>query len=304
MTTPSPTPSPASHPPSVTKGLLVYAGYLAVFFTTWAINGADYNRIGANAETTRLWYAFPTLFGCAFLAVALSVLGWWRAALFDTTKSGPRWVWLLPVAMGGIIVNNFIGLPFDRLSGELLLWSSLGAIGVGFGEEMITRGALIVGLRSRFGEAHVSLISSLLFSALHIPDVLFGLPFAMPIQVLLTFIMAGGFYAIRRLVRHAALADGATRALGQFAVPERRRGPWALARSRSASLSSRDCLRDRGPAATTPRRVQAGVTPSRARPAPCSTVRPLNRRSVPPLSALPSRPSRTPAHSPAHSAAC
>ena len=200
MTTPPSTPSPAKHPPSVMKGLLVYAGYLAVFFTTWTINGVDYNRIGENAETTRLWYAFPTLFGCAFLAVALSVLGWWRPALFDATKSGPRWVWLLPVAMGGIIVHNFIGLPFDRLSGELLLWSSLGAIGVGFGEEMITRGALIVGLRSRFGETRVWLISSLLFSALHVPNVLFGLPLiGMPFQVVLTFIMAGGFYAIRRL---------------------------------------------------------------------------------------------------------
>jgi membrane protease YdiL (CAAX protease family) len=40
----------------------------------------------------------------------------------------------------------------------------------------------------------------LLFSALHVPNVIFGLAFwAMPVQVLLTFIMGSGFYVIRRM---------------------------------------------------------------------------------------------------------
>lgn len=186
--------------PSVWMGMLLYLGYLAVFFTTWTINGVDYNRIGENAETTKLWYALPTLFGCAFLMVTISVLGWWRRVLFDKTKSGPAWVWILPGVMAAIILNNFLGVPSDKLSAELLLWSSLGAVGVGFGEEMITRGSLIVGLRSHFGEGQVWLISTLLFSALHVPNVIFGLPMlAMPIQVLLTFIMGTGFYVMRRL---------------------------------------------------------------------------------------------------------
>jgi membrane protease YdiL (CAAX protease family) len=59
---------------------------------------------------------------------------------------------------------------------------------------------MIVGLRSRFSEGKVWLLSSLLFSALHVPNVLFGFPlWAMPIQVLLTFIMGSGFYAMRRM---------------------------------------------------------------------------------------------------------
>lgn len=186
--------------PSVWMGILLYLGYLAVFFTTWTINGVDYNRIGENAQTTKLWYAFPTLFGCAFLVLAISILGWWRLVLFDQSKSGPQWIWILPVAMAGIILNNFLGIPSAELSAELLLWSSLGGVGVGFGEEMITRGSMIVGLRSRFGEGRVWLISTLLFSALHVPNVIFGFPmWAMPIQVLLTFIMGSGFYVIRRL---------------------------------------------------------------------------------------------------------
>jgi membrane protease YdiL (CAAX protease family) len=186
--------------PSVWLGILLYLGYLAIFFATWTINGIDYNRIGENAETTKLWYALPTLFGCAFLVIAISFLGWWRLVLFDKSTSGPRWIWILPVVATGIVLNNFLNVPSDKVSAELLLWSSLGAVGVGFGEEMITRGSLIVGLRSRFSEGKVWLISSLLFSALHVPNVIFGLPLSsMPIQVLLTFIMGSGFYVMRRM---------------------------------------------------------------------------------------------------------
>jgi membrane protease YdiL (CAAX protease family) len=190
----------ASRKPSMWMGMLLYLGYLAIFFSTWAINGVDYNRIGESAETTRLWYALPTLFGSAFLVVGISILGWWRMVLFDQSTSGPRWIWILPVVIAGIILNNFLGLQSADLPAELLLWSSLGAVGVGFGEEMITRGSMIVGLRSRFGENQVWLTSSLLFSALHVPNVIFGFPmWAMPIQVVLTFIMGSGFYVIRRM---------------------------------------------------------------------------------------------------------
>lgn len=192
-----------NHPkwsPTVGLGFSLYAGYLALFFTTWIINGVDYTRIGENVETTKLWYALPTLVGSLFLVVAISALQWWRIVLFDKTKSGPKWVWILPIVMFLIILNNFANLNTDRLTPELLLWSSLGALGVGFGEEMITRGSMIVGLRSRFSERKVWLYSTLLFSALHIPNVIFGLPLAaMPIQVLLTFIMGSGLYAMRRI---------------------------------------------------------------------------------------------------------
>ncbi len=187
--------------PSLQIALLLYLGYLAIFYATWALNDVDYLRIGESVESTRLWYAYPTLLGCSFLVIALSVLGWWRAVLFETPISmAPRWLWTLPAAMAAIIAGNFAKLPFSSLPAELLLWSVLGAIGVGFGEEMITRGSLIVGLRTRYGETHVWLISCLLFSAMHIPNIAFGLPWwAMPVQVVLTFVMGSAFYLLRRL---------------------------------------------------------------------------------------------------------
>ncbi len=186
--------------PSVWLGLVLYLGYLTVFFITWSVNGVDYMRIGESAQTTRLWYAYPTLLGCAFLVVAISFLGWWRLVLFDKSRSGPVWIWIFPVVMAAIIANNFLGMPSGKLTLELVLWSSLGAVGVGLGEEMITRGSMVVGLRSRFTEGKVWLFSTLLFSAMHVPNVYFGLPMAnMPIQVILTFIMGSGLYVVRRM---------------------------------------------------------------------------------------------------------
>lgn len=188
------------HKPTVLLGILIYIGYLTVFFTTWTINEVDYTRIAESIETTKLWYAFPTLFGSLFLVLVITGLGWWKIVLFESSKAGPKWAWILPGAIILVIVVNLLRLDGNKLSPELLLWSSIGAMGVGFGEEMITRGSMIAGLRSRFSEQKVWLISTLLFSALHVPNVIFGLPLeAMPFQVILTFIMGSGLYVIRRI---------------------------------------------------------------------------------------------------------
>ena len=69
------------NPPTVRIALLLYTGYLALFFGTWSVNGVDYNRIGESAQTTRLGYALPTLIGGAFLVISLWALGWWRRVL-------------------------------------------------------------------------------------------------------------------------------------------------------------------------------------------------------------------------------
>ncbi len=186
--------------PTIFICVAIYLIYLAIFYGTWAINGVDYPRIGESATTAKLWYAMPTLLGSAFVAIAVTALGWWRVSLFDKVKSGPKWFWIMPVAMILVIIGSYATTQVDNLSSQLLIWCILGGLGVGFGEEMITRGSLIVGLRSKLTEGKVWLISTLLFSALHIPNVIFGLPLSqMPSQLILTFIMGSAFYAIRRV---------------------------------------------------------------------------------------------------------
>lgn len=186
--------------PSIGAGFFLYAGYLAIFYTTWAVNGVDYPTIGETTRSAKLHYALPTLFGCAFLVVAITVMGWWRITLFDRERSGPRWAWIGPILMGLIAFSSFVLMERDGASTELVMWSILGGIGVGFGEEMITRGALLVGFRTKYPEERVWLYTTLCFSALHIPNVFFGEMLAgMLGQLVLTFIFGSLLWATRRL---------------------------------------------------------------------------------------------------------
>ena len=189
--------------PSVGAGFVVYFGYLAIFFTTWAVNDVDYEHIGDTVESAKLHYALPTLFGCAFVVIAVTVMGWWRPALFDDEGSGPRWAWIAPITMLLLSLSSFAFLGDDNRTASLVVWCVLGAIGVGFGEEMITRGTLLVGLRSRFPEEKVWLYSTLAFSALHVPNIFFGLTVfpGLPFQMLNTFVFGSALWATRRLSR-------------------------------------------------------------------------------------------------------
>ena len=186
--------------PSVGLGLLVYFGYLAIFYATWKINDVDFDTIGDTVESTKLHYAMPTLLGCAFLIVAISVLGWWKITLFDSFRSGPKWAWIGPIAMFGLACLSFAGVTWGNASSSLLLWSVLGAIGVGFGEEMITRGALLVGLRTHHNEVVAWFFSTLAFAALHGPNALFGQSVGnTAVQLVFTFIIGSLLWSIRRL---------------------------------------------------------------------------------------------------------
>jgi uncharacterized protein len=186
--------------PTIWKAMFIYFGYVAVFSAIWIFTKVEYLNIGKNAETAKLWYATPTLICSLLLVIVISVLGWWRIALFDNIKSGPKWVWILPAAMLFIIINRFAMLKTENISQDLWLWTFLGGAGVGFGEEMITRGSLLVALRTKFTEGKVWLFSTLLFSALHIPNAFFGVPFtSMLVQLALTFILGSVLYVTRRL---------------------------------------------------------------------------------------------------------
>ena len=186
--------------PSVALGLLVYFGYLAIFYATWKINNVDYDTIGDTVESTKLHYAMPTLLGCAFLVVAITVLGWWRVTLFDSFRSGPKWAWIGPIAMFVFACLSFAGVTWGNASSSLLLWSVLGAIGVGFGEEMITRGALLVGLRTNHNEVKAWLWSTIAFAALHAPNALFGQSVGKTaIHLVFAFLVGSLLWSIRRL---------------------------------------------------------------------------------------------------------
>jgi membrane protease YdiL (CAAX protease family) len=184
--------------PRVWLGVLAYLLYLAVFYGVWIFNGIDYNHIGDNEDTLWKWYVAPTAAGAIAIIIIVSIYGWWRPALFETKKRLPAWVWVFPGALALLAVIGLFG-DTSRVTPQMWVLLVIGSLLVGFNEELVTRGQLIVALRSRFGELGVWFFSTLLFGLLHLPNTLFGTGLPGISQVFITFLIGTVLYLLRRV---------------------------------------------------------------------------------------------------------
>ena len=203
--------------PRVRWGIVAYLMYLAVFYGVWIANGIDCTHIGDNADTLWKWYVVPTLAGAVVISIIVSIYGWWRPALFDERKRMPAWAWVFPIVLVVITVANLLLGDSSRFTPTMWLLLTVGSLLVGFNEELLTRGQLIVALRSRFGELGVWFFSTLLFGLLHLPNTLFGTGPLGVSQVFITFVIGSALYLLRR-VSGTLIAAMALHALWDFST--------------------------------------------------------------------------------------
>lgn len=180
-------------------GVLVLVAHLAVFYGIWALTRVDYNAIGDSSSTLFKWYVSPLLGGAVVLVIAASMLGWWRPALFETTKAQPRWLLVGPIFMAASAAVMLAMKDFSRTTAAMFLLALAGSLLVGFCEEMATRGLLVVGLRGGYTEVKVWLLSTLLFGLLHLPNWIFGAGPGAVMQVFIAFLGGTMFYVTRRV---------------------------------------------------------------------------------------------------------
>lgn len=185
--------------PRPLTGVLVMALYLAVFYGVWVLNGIDYQHIGQSARTLMRWYVAPLAAGAVVLVVVTTVLGWWRPALFEAKRATPRWLLVGPVFMACSAVATVLAKDTSETTQKMLALLVIGSLLVGFNEELVTRGLLVVGFRGgRYREAQVWFFSSLLFGLMHLPNWIFGAGPGAMLQVLLTFLFGTMMYLLRR----------------------------------------------------------------------------------------------------------
>lgn len=189
---------PLRRAPRVWLGVLAYLVYLAVFCGVWIINGIDYLHIGDSENTLLKWYVAPLAAGSIVLIIVVSIYGWWRPALFETKKRLPAWVWLFPSVLAVLAVVGLFG-DTSRVTPLMWVYLVIGSVLVGFNEELVCRGQLIVALRSRFGELGVWFVSTLLFGLLHLPNMIFGTGLPGIAQVFVTFLIGTVLYLLRRV---------------------------------------------------------------------------------------------------------
>jgi hypothetical protein len=166
MTTPD-------HPALVAVG--IFAAYMVLVGVLWRVTGTRYDALVDSRAHVLRGIVVPIGLGAILLAVATTWLGWWDAALFEDSRSGPSWALIVPAIFATVAVINIATIDYRSAGARLLPLVLIGTLLVGFAEELATRGLLVVGLREEgMTELSVWLISSVLFALLHAMNALFG----------------------------------------------------------------------------------------------------------------------------------
>ena len=184
--------------PRVWIGVAIWLGYALVVFIVQQLSGVKYTQLGDSGRDLFFGAGLSLITGSILLAITTTLLGWWRPALFDKKRSKHRWPIVAPALMAVAMLLNLAGTDWASFDGAFFA-ALLALLLVGFTEELTTRGLLLVGLRSRFSEGWVWLLSTLAFALMHYLNVLGGQGFGPTSQqVLFAFLGGTIFYVLRR----------------------------------------------------------------------------------------------------------
>ncbi len=180
-------------------GVAVFLAYAAWVMAVWAFFGIDYASIGTVPNLLR-----GVVLPLGTAAVALSIFnwraGWWHQATREPRVDKPVYLAVLLFVMAGFIGVNLYDTGWAAIGTEHVLVLAAAMLLVGFCEEMVTRGVLLVALRGSISsEARVWFCSTALFGLLHATNAFFGLGALALVQVLLAFCAGTGLYLVRRL---------------------------------------------------------------------------------------------------------
>jgi uncharacterized protein len=174
--------------------------YSAIVVAIWTINDIDYETIADSTSNVISAVVVPVGVGAIFLIAAATWLGWWRPAMKEDAKAGPRWGILLPIGLLIYVLLGISGIDFNSDATKILPVLALGTALVGFSEEFLTRGLMLVGFRGNFSEVWVWFLTALMFSALHGLNLFFGQSLgSTAIQLGYAFILGSAFYLVRRI---------------------------------------------------------------------------------------------------------
>ena len=186
--------------PRIWIGLAIYVGYVFVIFVVSKLSGVAYTDIGKSAEFTWRGAVLDLAVGAILLAITTWLLGWWKPALFERTRSHHKWPIFVPVLMLIVAIINLSGTDWSKFDASFVLALLALGVGVGFCEELMARGLLLTALRSRLSEVWVWLLTSLLFGAMHLLNAALGAPLAGTLaQVGIAALSGTCFYIVRRV---------------------------------------------------------------------------------------------------------
>ena len=126
----------------------IFLAYTAVVSVLWKVKRVDYRTLSDSRTNAVNGIVLPIGVGAIGLAITVSVLGAWHDSMVETSDRAPAWVIVVPILLGLVAVLNTANIDW-RASREVLPALALGTLLVGFSEEMLTRGVMIVGFREQ-----------------------------------------------------------------------------------------------------------------------------------------------------------
>ena len=179
--------------PTALVGIAVWLLYVAIVVIMQKTSGIPYTEFGDS--TANMWRGvIPSLLVGSLVIAALAVwMRWWAAALRDEHRTRVGWTLIAPAI--------FLVMSSRKVAVTASSWLVALALGVlvGFAEEIVCRGMLLVGLRGTFHEVAVWALTCVLFGFMHGVNIFLGAaagPTA--VQVLAAAMQGSAFYILRR----------------------------------------------------------------------------------------------------------
>ena len=185
--------------PSAWAGIAIWLVYVAIIVVMQKSSGIPYTDFGDTAAN--MWRGIiPSLVVGSLVTALLGVwMGWWGAALRDKHRTKVGWALIAPVIYLLIALVTTATSDWGNISVSFLIVAVVLGIGVGFAEEFVCRGMLLVGLRGNMQEIAVWALTCLLFGAMHGANIFLGQAAGPTMfQIAMAAIQGSGFYILRR----------------------------------------------------------------------------------------------------------
>lgn len=126
-----------------------------------------------------------------------------------------RLYWAIPLAEVGIAIVTLFNVQYSLLAFGSIFLVLIASLSIGFNEEVVTRGILLVGLRNdKISEWKVYVITLIVFSLLHLVNLVAGGSF---IDIFIQF-FGGTIYYVARRVSNTLIVPILIHALYDFSV--------------------------------------------------------------------------------------
>jgi membrane protease YdiL (CAAX protease family) len=161
-------------------GIGVFLLYVAILIVLGQVGGVDYDEAWDSTSNVLTGLLPALVVGGLLAALIARRIGWWTWAMRDQHRVRAWWM-LVPAALALVaVIANFAATDWGNVTLDFFLATLVLAVAVGFAEEFVCRGVLLVGLRGTFQEVGAWALACLFFGLMHTVNIFLGAPSAAP----------------------------------------------------------------------------------------------------------------------------